>query len=129
MISECEFEVQGYELDSFNHVNNAVYLNYLEAARWHFFREVDILDFMLENRIYPVVIETNIKYVRELKLFDKFVVISKWETDGEYIIANQDIRNKNDNKKSAKAKVKMLLVSDDRLICDIPEKLRNLING
>ena len=30
MKTRFEFNVRGYELDSFGHVNNAVYLNYLE---------------------------------------------------------------------------------------------------
>ena len=29
-----EIDVRGYELDSFGHVNNAVYLQWLEHARW-----------------------------------------------------------------------------------------------
>jgi YbgC/YbaW family acyl-CoA thioester hydrolase len=29
-----EIDVRGYEIDSFGHVNNAVYLNWLEHARW-----------------------------------------------------------------------------------------------
>lgn len=130
MITECEFEVQGYELDSFNHVNNSVYLNYLESARWKFFKEVDILDYMMRKRIYPIVAETTIKYVRELKIFDEITVKSKWEIDGIYIVAYQDIIRKSDNKKSAKAIVKMVLVSEERLIHDIPDKLKALIiNG
>ena len=31
-------EVRGYELDSFGHVNNAIYLNWIEHARWELFR-------------------------------------------------------------------------------------------
>lgn len=127
MTSECEFEVQGYELDSFNHVNNSVYLNYLESARWQFFKEVDMLDFMLNKRIYPVVAETNIKYVKELKMFDEIIVRSRWEIDGIYIVTYQDIIKKSDNRKSAKAVVKMILVSDQRLVCDIPDNLRDAI--
>jgi acyl-CoA thioester hydrolase len=110
-------------------VNNAVYLNYLEAARWKFFKEVDMLDYMMDKRIYPVVIETNIKYVRELKLFEQIVVKSKWEIEDNYIIANQNIVLMNGGGKSAKAKVKMLLISEERLICDIPNKLKDNILG
>ena len=41
--------VRGYELDSFGHVNNAVYLQYAEEAKWHFFSEsitIEVLEKM-----------------------------------------------------------------------------------
>jgi acyl-CoA thioester hydrolase len=33
MIHTCEINVRTYEMDAYGHVNNAVYLNYLEYAR------------------------------------------------------------------------------------------------
>jgi YbgC/YbaW family acyl-CoA thioester hydrolase len=33
-----EVDVRGYEIDSWGHVNNAVYLQWLELARWELFR-------------------------------------------------------------------------------------------
>ena len=38
-----KLRVRGYELDSFGHVNNAVYLQYAEEAKWHFFAETKLL--------------------------------------------------------------------------------------
>ena len=35
-----EIEVRSYELDSYNHVNNAVYQNYLEHARMDFLHKI-----------------------------------------------------------------------------------------
>ena len=35
----CHLTVRGNELDSFGHVNNAIYLNYLEQARWEILRD------------------------------------------------------------------------------------------
>ena len=35
----CTHEVRSYELDRYNHVNNAVYLNYLEYGRMCFLRD------------------------------------------------------------------------------------------
>ncbi len=35
-----EIEVRSYEIDSYNHVNNAVYLNYLEHARMDFLHKI-----------------------------------------------------------------------------------------
>jgi acyl-CoA thioester hydrolase len=40
MIFECSLRVRSYECDSYNHVNNATYLNYLEYARWEVLRDV-----------------------------------------------------------------------------------------
>jgi len=38
----CELEVRSYECDAYGHVNNAVYLNYLEVARHEYLKELDI---------------------------------------------------------------------------------------
>lgn len=40
MIYECSLRVRTYECDAYGHVNNAVYLNYLEYARGEYLRDV-----------------------------------------------------------------------------------------
>ena len=40
MICKCNLKVRTYECDSYGHVNNANYLNYLELARCEFLRDV-----------------------------------------------------------------------------------------
>ncbi|MCL2381711.1 MAG: acyl-CoA thioesterase [Treponema sp.] len=40
MICKCSLKVRTYECDSYGHVNNANYLNYLEFARCEFLRDV-----------------------------------------------------------------------------------------
>jgi acyl-CoA thioester hydrolase len=40
MICECSLIVRTYECDSYGHVNNANYLNYLEFARYEFLRSI-----------------------------------------------------------------------------------------
>lgn len=130
MNSKHCFEVQGYELDSFNHVNNAVYLNYIESARWKFFNETKWIDYMRNNDLHPVVIETNIRYINELKVFEKAVIKSWWKYDGNYLIANQNIYMEETNKKVAKAKVKMILVSSERIAHELPDFIKSeLDNG
>lgn len=42
MIHQFTLKVRSYELDGNNHVNNANYLNYLEAARISFFEDIGI---------------------------------------------------------------------------------------
>jgi len=39
---ECNLTVRSYECDSYGHVNNAVYLHYLELARHTYLRDVGI---------------------------------------------------------------------------------------
>ncbi len=38
MVCETRITVRSYECDSYGHVNNANYLNYLEFARWDFLK-------------------------------------------------------------------------------------------
>ena len=40
METQCVLKVRSYECDSYSHVNNAVYLNYLEYARYEFLKDV-----------------------------------------------------------------------------------------
>ena len=40
MISECSLIVRTYECDSYGHVNNANYLNYLEYGRYELLRDI-----------------------------------------------------------------------------------------
>jgi acyl-CoA thioester hydrolase len=41
MITKCSLTVRTYECDSYGHVNNANYLNYLEFARYEFLKDID----------------------------------------------------------------------------------------
>ncbi|MBC2581423.1 thioesterase family protein [Clostridium sp. DJ247] len=125
MKHEFSFEVRGYELDSFNHVNNAVYINYIEEARWKFLNEAKWINYMKDNSLHLVVIETNIRYISELKVFDKVVIKSQWHYEDDYFIANQNIYMEGTNKKVAKATVKMILVSTERIVNEIPDFIKN----
>jgi acyl-CoA thioester hydrolase len=40
MTSECSLQVRSYECDSYGHVNNANYLNYLEFARYEYLKDI-----------------------------------------------------------------------------------------
>ena len=115
-----EFYVRGYELDSFGHVNNAVYINYLEQARWEIVNRLGLLNLLREQKSFLVVVETNIKYVKELRMFDQAFVETKMYGRGFFIDFKQDIFDKK-GEKIAKAKVKCLFLDEDRRPMDIPE--------
>ncbi len=42
MDSSCQISVRSYECDSYGHVNNAVYLHYLEVARHAYLRDCGV---------------------------------------------------------------------------------------
>ncbi len=67
--------VRGYECDSYNHVNNAVYLNYLEHARMDFLHQVGF-DYkgVFAAGFHMYVTEINIKYKASALLDDVLTI-------------------------------------------------------
>lgn len=113
--------VRGYELDSFGHLNNAVYLNYIEQAQWEILKKTDTFDFFYENEIIPAIIEINIRYIREAKIFDKLVVKTNTVLESPYVVCKHNIYNTETKRKSCKAKVKQLYLTKNRIACDLPD--------
>ncbi len=122
MMFKYNFDVKGYELDSFGHVNNSVYLNYLEQARWEIMRELGLYEYFKQTGSFLIVVELNIKYIRELCLFEKAVVDTSFKREGFFLVFKQNIRDEN-GEKISKASVKCLFVDKFRNPLDIPDVL------
>ncbi|MEU7583741.1 acyl-CoA thioesterase [Streptomyces sp. NPDC041068] len=68
-------QVRGYETDSQGHLNQAVYLQYAEHARWSLLRAAGIAQTdLLDKGVGPVVLENTIRYLRELRAGDETTV-------------------------------------------------------
>ncbi|MDY6800354.1 MAG: thioesterase family protein [Bacteroidota bacterium] len=119
--------VKGYELDSYGHLNNAVYLNYTEQARWEILNEKNLLHLFFNRGLLLVVTETNIRYKRELKLFDEIEIETTIKFEAPYLIFYHDIKNIESGYSAAKAKVKTLLINAGRIPQDIPDELLDII--
>ena len=65
------FEIKTYEIDVAGHVNNIVYVKWLEDLRCKLFESILPIDNLLYWNLYPAVISTNITYKKQLKLNDK----------------------------------------------------------
>ncbi|MFP3091121.1 acyl-CoA thioesterase [Treponema sp. TIM-1] len=78
MISECSLMVRTYECDSYGHVNNAVYLNYLEFARYEFLKDIHF-DYpsMIKAGYGVYVARVEIDYKRSA-LTDDVLTIRSW---------------------------------------------------
>lgn len=65
-------------LDSFRHVNNAVYLTLLEEARWDLITKGGYgMDKILETGLGPTILEVKLKFLKELRLRDEIVIESE----------------------------------------------------
>ena len=63
MEHRCAVSVRSYECDSYGHVNNAVYLNYLEFARHEFLKDISLsVDELRSEGRAVLVAEISIRY-------------------------------------------------------------------
>jgi YbgC/YbaW family acyl-CoA thioester hydrolase len=119
---EYKLNVRGYELDSYGHVNNAVYLNYFEQARWEIFQQLDLLNYFRDNCLFLVVTEMQIRYSREVTLFDELAIVTRVKLESPYLVFNQKMFLRGSKVKVCSAEVKTLLVDKEKHTIDIPEK-------
>ncbi|MFE7645288.1 acyl-CoA thioesterase [Streptomyces phaeoluteigriseus] len=75
--------VRGYETDVQGHLNQSVYINYAEHARWSLLQAAGITQAGLIGRgVGPVALETTIRYRRELLAGDEVDVTCAFEWGG-----------------------------------------------
>ena len=85
-IYEYELTILEHHLDTFGHVNNAVYLEMYEEARWDFITRNNLgLREILETKIGTVLLDLNLTFKSELKNREKIKIISQ---------ARAEMRNK-----------------------------------
>jgi YbgC/YbaW family acyl-CoA thioester hydrolase len=112
--------VRGYELDSNGHVNNAVYLQYYELARWEMMKDLGFLDLLKGSGLTVVVVESLVRYMRELCMFDELVVESTYEEKSPYLIFHQKIIDKKNNLPASRARIKTVFIGQDKVPQDLP---------
>lgn len=71
-----DITVRGYELDAFNHVNHAVYLNYFEHARWMAMKKIGLQE-LSDAGLSFIVRKASVDYLKPAHVFDE-LVISLW---------------------------------------------------
>ncbi|MBE6868056.1 MAG: acyl-CoA thioesterase [Ruminococcus albus] len=126
---KCVYDliVRGYELDSFGHVNNAVYLQYAEAALWNFFRINNLMEYTLDRGIFPVVMESSQRYIHELKLLDEVRIESEFTAKGGMMICKHKIINNATGVLSCKINSIIVFVNNERVIHNIPDEVNEIL--
>jgi acyl-CoA thioester hydrolase len=117
---KTKLSVRGYELDSYGHVNNAVYLQYLEQARWEIMKKLKVLEYLKKHELLLVVAEIRIRYMMETTLFDELIIESDFIPEPPYLIFNQKIRNRKNKRLVTKAQVKTIFINKKRIAQGIP---------
>ncbi|WP_433575349.1 acyl-CoA thioesterase [Nocardia brasiliensis] len=121
--------VRGYELDTQGHLNQAVYLQYTEHARWEMLRAAGLpQDKLIATGVGPVVLESTIKYLRELRGGDEVTVDTDIEySGGKTFIFRHEIR-KLDGTVAAEARVVggLLDLRERKLVAGPAERFRDL---
>jgi acyl-CoA thioester hydrolase len=121
--------VRGYELDTQGHLNQSVYLQYAEHARWELLRAAGISqDALIASGIGPVVLESTIRYLRELRGGDEVDVSCGFEWgEGRTFRVRQDYRRADGTQVAELVAVGGLLdLRERRLVAQPRERLRAL---
>jgi len=121
---DYKITVRGYELDSYNHLNNAVYLSYTEQARWEILKINGLIEKFRSRKLFLVITETHIRYIREAVLFDEITIYTDIEHHAPYLVFKHRLFNQH-NQKIARSTVKTLLIDENKIAQDIPIELIN----
>ncbi|GIE27013.1 thioesterase [Actinoplanes italicus] len=126
---QVRIAVRGYELDLQGHVNQAVYLQYGEHARWQAFLAAGLgPDTLVTAGVGPVVLETTIRYLKELRAGDEVDVTCRflWG-EGKTFRVEQDYTRADGVPVAAVTGVAGLLDRSTRRLVDDPAgRLRTL---
>ena len=127
--SSYRLTVRGYELDSFGHVNNSVYLQYAETAMWNFFKTHGLMNVIYEEGLFPVILESTQRYIHELRLLDEVRIDTELCCTGGIVSYKHNIINKNTGLVACRVSGKLAYVNKERMICDIPDAVRKCLEN
>lgn len=122
----CTLQVRGYELDSFGHVNHAVYVSYLEHARWEMLsgEGITLQSFRQWSR-WPVIASLQIQYLRPCFMDDVLEVRSRISGHGkaQFTIEQEIYRA---DQPVVKAQVQAVIVNEKGRPAELPPDIARL---
>jgi acyl-CoA thioester hydrolase len=121
--------VRGYELDPRGHVNQAVYVQYAEHARWQCLDAAGIShDALHDSGVGPVALEQTIRYLAELRGGDSLDVTCefRWGTGKTFEIAQEYVRRDGVRIAELTSVSGLLDLATRRLVADPGARMRAL---
>lgn len=110
MNKQIDIQVRFFDIDTNNHVNNAVYLTYMENARTELLMD-DFLDYQ-SNGILFVVAEVNCKYKKPIRLNDKVTCHLAFELTGALHFTITYLFKNPEGMLYAEGKTKMAMINE-----------------
>lgn len=94
-VYEYPLKVREGHLDTFGHMNNAIYLQILEEARWEILNQNGYgLDYIRKSGMGPTIVEVNLRFKREIRVLQNIIIRSQLKSyEGKIAIFEQLILN------------------------------------
>ena len=131
-VSLTRLTVRTSELDSFGHVNHAVYLSYLEHARFQALKEAGFDWAVLDDRGWAIfVVRIEIDYVAEAKRDDELLVRTWAESfrRTSMTVRQEVVLDSNPSTLIARANVTAVWIGPDRKPIRVPDEVRERLTG
>ncbi|AZQ62771.1 acyl-CoA thioesterase [Flammeovirga pectinis] len=108
-ISQIDIKVRSYHIDSYNHVNNMRYMEFLEEARWSHFENNSSLKVSQEEETSFVIANYNINYKYPAMMNQTLEVKTKVDKIGSSsVVFHQEMFIKETGKKALDAHVTLV---------------------
>jgi acyl-CoA thioester hydrolase len=129
--SVVEVEARSYELDPYGHLNNAVYVNWLEHGRLGFLRDRGETYTSVPERfgVHVVVVHQELSYKAQVGLGDRLRVESRIARFGRSSFVFEQAIRYADGRPAAEGTVTMVCVGPDGDAVPIPPGLRTLLES
>lgn len=131
-VSETTIVVRSSELDSFGHVNHAVFLEYLEHARFEALQQAGFAWSMLEERSWGIyVVRMEVDYVNQARRGDALLIRTRADSFRRTsMVLAQEIRDADRAEVVVvRARVTAVWIGPDGKPMRVPEEVRAGLSG
>jgi acyl-CoA thioester hydrolase len=129
--SVVEVEARSYELDPYGHLNNAVYVNWLEHGRLCYLRDRGHTYTSVPETfgIHVVVVRQDLQYKAQVRLGDRLLVTSRIARLGRTSFTFSQEIAFGDGRVAASGEVTMVAVGPDGGAAPLPDAFRRLLES
>jgi YbgC/YbaW family acyl-CoA thioester hydrolase len=129
--SVVEVEARSYELDAYDHLNNAVYVNWLEHGRLNYLRDRGHTYTTIPEHfgVHVVVVRSDLSYRRQVRLGDRLRIVTRLARLGRTSFAFRQEILFGDGTVAADGEVTMVCVGPDERARPVPAGLREVLES